>query len=95
MAFQLLNRRVLIVGGGNVAADRLRSVLPTGAKVTLVAPEDGMGEEVRYRVENKEEYGLEVRLREFKDGDITEEVSLEGAPHPSQIDLLERKDRRT
>lgn len=54
-----------------------------------------MGEEVRYRVENKEEYGLEVRLREFKDGDITEEVSLEGAPHPSQIDLLERKDRRT
>lgn len=73
LAFQLANRRVLIVGGGNVAADRLRSVLPTGAKVTLVTPEDGMGEEVRHRVDRKEEYGMEVRLRGFVDEDITEE----------------------
>lgn len=68
---------MLIVGGGNVAADRLRSVLPTDAKVTLVCPEDGMGEEVNYRVKDEgSKWGLEWRNRNFEDSDIENEVCI-------------------
>lgn len=67
---------MLIVGGGNVAADRLRSVLPTDAKVTVICPEDGMGEEVSFRVrEEGARWGLEWRNRNFEDSDIENEVS--------------------
>ena len=77
MAWQLKNRKVLIVGGGNVAADRLRSVLPADAKVTLVCPDEGMGDEVRYRVQEEgTKWGLEWRNREFEDSDIENEVSI-------------------
>lgn len=33
-----------------------------------------MGTEVAYRVSRKAEYGIEVREREFRDEDVTEEV---------------------
>lgn len=78
LAWQLNARRVLIVGGGNVAADRLRSVLPTGAKVTLTCPEAGLGEEAKYRVvQEGEQWGLDWRDREFQDSDVEEEVRID------------------
>lgn len=75
LAWQLQGRRVLIVGGGNVAADRLRSVLPADAEVTLVCPREGMGEEVQHRVDNESKrFRLQVRERDFRDEDVLEEV---------------------
>ena len=38
LAWRLDGRHVVLVGGGTVAADRLASLQPTGARVTLVAP---------------------------------------------------------
>lgn len=77
LAWQLKNRKVLIVGGGNVAADRLRSVLPADAKVTLVCPRSGIGEEVLYRVlDEREKWKIAWRDREFLDSDIIDEVGL-------------------
>ncbi|KAF9515562.1 hypothetical protein BS47DRAFT_1341723 [Hydnum rufescens UP504] len=50
LAWQLRNKRVLIVGGGEVAAGRLRSVLEADAFVTLIAPSSNLHPEVRFRV---------------------------------------------
>src|SRR5258708_4886249 len=50
LAWQLRGKRVLIVGGGEVASKRLAKVLETDAYVTLVAPSEGLHPEVRYRI---------------------------------------------
>lgn len=60
-----------------MAADRLRSVLPADAKVTLVCPRSGMGEEVLYRVlDERAKWNVTWRDREFLDSDIIDEVGL-------------------
>ena len=59
-----------------MAADRLRSVLPADARVTLVCPLSGMGEEVRHRViTEREKWNIDWQDREFQDSDIIDEVS--------------------
>jgi len=50
VAWQLRNKRVLIVGGGEVAAGRLRNVLEADAFVTLIAPSSKLNPEVRFRI---------------------------------------------
>ena len=48
---QAPDAHVLIIGGGGVAADRLRSCLSSNArKITLVCPRDGLCAEVEYRL---------------------------------------------
>jgi precorrin-2 dehydrogenase/sirohydrochlorin ferrochelatase len=42
LAWQLKNKRVLIVGGGDVAASRLESVLVADALITLISPQHGL-----------------------------------------------------
>ncbi|EED79560.1 predicted protein, partial [Postia placenta Mad-698-R] len=42
LAWQLKGKRVLIVGGGDVASGRIESVLVADALVTLIAPHDGL-----------------------------------------------------
>lgn len=42
LAWQLKDKRVLIVGGGDVASGRIESVLVADAFVTLIAPRDGL-----------------------------------------------------
>jgi precorrin-2 dehydrogenase / sirohydrochlorin ferrochelatase len=42
IAWQLKNKSVLIVGGGEVAAQRLESILTADANITLLSPEKGL-----------------------------------------------------
>ncbi|CCM03847.1 uncharacterized protein FIBRA_05996 [Fibroporia radiculosa] len=42
LAWQLKNKRVLIVGGGDVASGRIESVLVADALITLIAPRAGL-----------------------------------------------------
>lgn len=50
LAWQIRNKRVLVVGGGEVAAGRILNVLNADAKVTVVSPRDGINDEVAYRI---------------------------------------------
>jgi len=47
IAWQLDSKRVLIVGGGEVASQRVESILTTDAKITLIAPDDGLNPRTR------------------------------------------------
>ena len=57
----LKGRKVLVVGGGPVAAGKIESLLAAGARVTVVAPD------VRPGIERA---GVEVLQREFRDADV-------------------------
>jgi len=50
IAWQLRDRRVLLVGGGSVASGRLNHILEADAYVTVVCPRDGMHPMVYYRI---------------------------------------------
>ncbi|KAL7273918.1 Bifunctional dehydrogenase and ferrochelatase [Rhizina undulata] len=50
LAWQVRNKRVLVVGGGNVAAGRILNVLNADAKVTVVSPRRGLVPEVAHRI---------------------------------------------
>jgi len=54
-------RPVVLVGGGPVAAGKLRALLDAGAKVTVISP---------HVVPAIEESRVDVRLREFEDRDL-------------------------
>jgi len=58
---KLAGRRVLVVGGGPVAASRIPSLLASGADVTVVAPD------VRYEIERM---AVCVRRRPFRPDDL-------------------------
>jgi siroheme synthase-like protein len=58
---RLHGRRVLVVGGGLVAAQKLRALLETGADVTVVAPD------VRTDIYA---HGVEVQQRGFVESDL-------------------------
>ena len=67
VAYQVAGKKVLIVGGGNVAAQRIVSLKIADAQVTIVSPEAGLHEEVKFRIENKE---VDWRDRNFIDQDL-------------------------
>ncbi len=48
IAWQLKDKNVLIVGGGDVAAQRINSILATDAHITLVAPSDGLNQRTHH-----------------------------------------------
>ncbi|KAL9622733.1 MAG: hypothetical protein Q9160_002851 [Pyrenula sp. 1 TL-2023] len=50
LAWQIKNKHVLVVGGGEVAAGRILNVLNADAKVTVVSPSEGLNPEVAYRI---------------------------------------------
>jgi len=72
---KLAGRRVLVVGGGPVAASRLASLLEAGARVTLVAPE------VRSECERE---GVVVERRSFVADDL-DGVWLAVAAAPPEV----------
>lgn len=92
-AWRLLDRKVLLVGGGAVATGRLYYLLEAGAKVTLIAPAAGLTKEVRHRVDE----GLVDRWidREWieSDGDDIRRASAtprHARPASEKADLLLR-----
>jgi len=58
---KLAGRRVVVVGGGSVAASKLRALVEAGAKVTLVAPEVSAA---------IEQTGVTIRQRPFESRDL-------------------------
>ncbi|KAI1163782.1 putative siroheme synthase Met8 [Nemania serpens] len=54
LAWQVKNKTVLVVGGGEVAAGRILNVLNADASVVVVCPSSGLNPEVRHRVDNGE-----------------------------------------
>ncbi|KAJ4405199.1 Bifunctional dehydrogenase and ferrochelatase [Didymella pomorum] len=67
LAWQIRNKRVLVVGGGEVAAGRILNVLNADAKVTVVSPRDGLNPEVAYRIEQGQ---VEYVDRKFELSDL-------------------------
>jgi uroporphyrin-III C-methyltransferase/precorrin-2 dehydrogenase/sirohydrochlorin ferrochelatase len=57
----LESRRVVLVGGGRVAASKLESLLTAGARVTVVAPE------IHPEIERE---GVDILRRAFEDHDL-------------------------
>ncbi|RDA92819.1 hypothetical protein CP533_0781 [Ophiocordyceps camponoti-saundersi (nom. inval.)] len=54
LAWQVKGKKVLVVGGGEVAAGRILNCLNADAKVTVVCPASGLNEEVAFRVAEKQ-----------------------------------------
>ncbi|KAI2602171.1 siroheme synthase middle domains-like protein [Hypoxylon sp. NC1633] len=54
LAWQVRNKHVLVVGGGEVAAGRILNVLNADANVTVVSPSSGLNPEVQHRITNEE-----------------------------------------
>ncbi|VUC32242.1 unnamed protein product [Clonostachys rosea] len=54
LAWQIKGKKVLVVGGGEVAAGRILNCLNADAAVTVVAPSAGLNDEVRYRIAEKQ-----------------------------------------
>ncbi|MCJ1339791.1 Bifunctional dehydrogenase and ferrochelatase [Bachmanniomyces sp. S44760] len=67
LAWQIRNKRVLVVGGGEVAAGRILNVLNADAKVTVVSPRDGLNDEVAHRIEQKQ---VDYVDRKFEPSDL-------------------------
>lgn len=65
VCLQLEGKPVLIVGGGAVAVEKLNSLLPTGARITVVSP-TGSDEIRNWRQAGR----LEWRRRRFEESDI-------------------------
>ncbi|KAH8809145.1 putative NAD(P)-binding-domain-containing protein [Xylogone sp. PMI_703] len=67
IAWQIRNKRVLVIGGGEVAAGRILNVLNADAKVTVVSPREGLNPEVAYRIEKGQ---VEYIDRKFEPSDL-------------------------
>lgn len=71
---KLSGRRVLLVGGGRVAAGKLAGLLADGAQVTVVAPE------IRPEFSHS---GVKIVRREFDPGDLDDVWYVVAAAPPS------------
>ncbi|KAJ5577454.1 siroheme biosynthesis protein met8 [Penicillium hispanicum] len=54
VAWQVKNKTVLVIGGGEVAAGRILHALNADAQVIVVCPSTGLNEEVAFRVSQKQ-----------------------------------------
>ena len=83
---RLTGRRVVLVGGGRVAAGKLQSLLAEGALVTVVAPE------IRPELEQP---GVVLERRGFEDADLNDAwYVVAAAPPDVNRQVLEAAERR-
>ncbi|KAK5175512.1 Bifunctional dehydrogenase and ferrochelatase [Saxophila tyrrhenica] len=67
LAWQVRNKKVLVIGGGEVAAGRILNLLNADAKVTVISPRDGLNDEVAYRIDQKQ---VEYFDKRFEPSDL-------------------------
>ncbi|KAF5595593.1 siroheme synthase [Fusarium subglutinans] len=67
LAWQIKHKKVLVVGGGEVAAGRILNCLNADANVTVVCPKSGLNDEVAYRVSEGQVAHVD---RVFEPGDL-------------------------
>ncbi|GAM85228.1 hypothetical protein ANO11243_032320 [Dothideomycetidae sp. 11243] len=67
LAWQVRNKRVLVIGGGEVAAGRILNLLNADATVRVVTPRAGLNPEVAYRIDRKQ---VEYIDRNFEPSDL-------------------------
>ncbi|CED82489.1 siroheme synthase [Phaffia rhodozyma] len=99
LAWRLNGRRVLLVGGGVVATGRLYYLLEAGAKVTLIAPREGLTDEVKHRVDVEglvdcyleREWAEEDEQEEFLTGFDMILTAIDDNPLSTRICSLSRK----
>ncbi|EKM55743.1 uncharacterized protein PHACADRAFT_256591 [Phanerochaete carnosa HHB-10118-sp] len=72
IAWQLKDKNVLIVGGGEVAASRIENILIADARITLIAPRSGL------HLQTKEYIGATSRIT-YHDRTFAGPEDLEGA----------------
>ncbi|KAH9966486.1 putative NAD(P)-binding-domain-containing protein [Russula dissimulans] len=54
IAWQLKDKHVLVIGGGQVASSRVQHVLAAGANVTVVSPAQGLSEQTKSLIEDSD-----------------------------------------
>ncbi|KAL5529328.1 hypothetical protein ACEPAG_5313 [Sanghuangporus baumii] len=54
LAWQLKDKRVLMIGGGEVASGRIKSLLVADAYITLIAPRDGLHPLTKFYIDNSD-----------------------------------------
>ncbi|KAI9739259.1 MAG: Bifunctional dehydrogenase and ferrochelatase [Cirrosporium novae-zelandiae] len=70
LAYQIKDKHVLVIGGGDVAAGRILNALNADAKVTVIAPSSGLNPEVAFRVSQNQISHID---RKFEPSDLNNE----------------------
>ncbi|GAP86957.1 putative NAD -binding domain protein [Rosellinia necatrix] len=77
LAWQIKNKTVLVVGGGEVAAGRILNVLNADGNVVVVCPASGLNPEVRHRISRHEVTHID---RVFEPADLASLPPAAAAP---------------
>ncbi|TIA88406.1 hypothetical protein E3P81_03498 [Wallemia ichthyophaga] len=74
IAWQLKEKIVVLIGGGEVAAGRIVNLLNADAKIRLICPRNGLNQEVAYRVDSGQIFDYVDRqfedANDFKDANM-------------------------
>jgi precorrin-2 dehydrogenase/sirohydrochlorin ferrochelatase len=70
IAWQLKDKHVVIVGGGEVASGRIRHVLAAGAKVTVVSPAQGLSDQTKSMIDANSDKHIVFCDRTFLSTDL-------------------------
>ncbi|AEV68393.1 precorrin-2 dehydrogenase/sirohydrochlorin ferrochelatase family protein [Acetivibrio clariflavus] len=85
----LRNRKVAVIGGGNVAARRVETLIKFGAKVTVIAPQ------ISEKIDELYNLGkIEVIMREYRKSDILNAFIVIIATDNKEVNETATKDAR-
>ena len=70
IAWQLKDKNVLVVGGGEVASSRIQHVLAAGANITVVSPSQGINDQTRSLIDTGSENRIVFHDRTFVSTDL-------------------------
>ncbi|RKU42380.1 Bifunctional dehydrogenase and ferrochelatase [Coniochaeta pulveracea] len=73
LAWQIRGKKVLVIGGGEVAAGRILNCLDADANVTVICPASGLNPEVAYRVAQSQVTHID---RKFEPSDLDDGVDM-------------------
>ncbi|PGG98099.1 hypothetical protein AJ79_08980 [Helicocarpus griseus UAMH5409] len=73
VAWQVKNKHILVVGGGEVAAGRIVHTLNADANVTVISPSSGLNDEVAHRIACNQVTHID---RKFTPSDLDDNVDM-------------------